>query len=105
MTLDRSLPEICRGGGIFPPPFDSPRISSPSYRTQFTYRDSPDEGGSFTEVLQEVARLEFSGRVQVYRYLLEKRRRNCRISTLFGALTCGNVGPGADKLARTAVTK
>jgi integrase/recombinase XerD len=87
MTMDRSLPEICRSGAIFFPPFDSPRISSLSYRAQFTYRDCPDEGGSFTEVLQEVARLEFSGRVQVYRYLLEKKRRNCRISTLFGALT------------------
>jgi aminobenzoyl-glutamate transport protein len=59
MTMDRSLPEICRGGAIFFPPCDSPRISSLSYRAQFTYRDFPDEGGAFTEVLQEVARLEF----------------------------------------------
>jgi hypothetical protein len=87
MTMDRGLLEVCRGGAVFFPPFDSPRISSLSYRAQFTYRDSPDEGGSFTEVLHEVARLEFSGRVQVHRYLLEKKRRNCRISTRFHALS------------------
>jgi site-specific recombinase XerD len=87
MTWDGSLPEICRGGAIFFPPFEPPRIASLSFRAQFTYRDAPDDGGSFTEVVQEVARLEFSGRVQVYRYLLEKKRRNCRMSTLFGALT------------------
>ncbi|MBT8406012.1 MAG: tyrosine-type recombinase/integrase, partial [Deltaproteobacteria bacterium] len=57
-----------------------------SYRALFNYRDSPERGGSYTEVWQKVARLDLADRVHIYRYLLDKKRRNCKVSSLEAAL-------------------
>ena len=67
----------------FPPPVH-PRQSS--YRALFTYRDLPERQQSYTEIWQEIAGLDLADRVYIYRYLLDKKRRNCKVSSVAAAL-------------------
>lgn len=84
--LPRLLPDIeTEDSGLpsFPPPLPPRRES---YRALFTYRDSHERNESYTEVWQKVASLDFADRVHIYRYLLDKKRRNCKVSSLEAAM-------------------
>lgn len=84
--LPRLLPDIQTEDSrlpSFPPPLPPRRES---YRALFTYRDSHERNESYTEVWQKVASLDLADRVHIYRYLLDKKRRNCKVSSLEAAL-------------------
>jgi integrase/recombinase XerD len=84
--LPRLLPDIQTEDSrlpSFPPPLPPRRES---YRALFTYRDSHERSESYTEVWQKVARLDLADRVHIYRYLLDKKRRNCKVSSVAAAL-------------------
>lgn len=67
----------------FPPPVPPRRES---YRALFTYRDSHEKSESYAQVWQKVGRLKLADKVHTYRYLLDKKRRNCKVSSLEAAL-------------------